>query len=68
MSMKFNIGDRIARIGYEKFSSERLTILGIVSDLDVFNPSLWYITMDDRGDRHSGLVRVVDGCFHKIDN
>ena len=63
---RFSVGDKIARTGYEKFSSERMTVLGVVSDGRPFCPQLWYITEDDRGNRHNGLVKIVDSCFHLI--
>ena len=68
MSTKFKVGDMIARTGYENHSSERMTVLGIVGDGRPFCPQLWYVTVDDRGDRHNGLVGIVDDCFHKIEN
>lgn len=68
MNTKFSVGDRIARTGYEKHSSERMTILGIVSDGHPICPQMWYMTSDERGNTRSGLVSIVDDCFHKIEN
>jgi hypothetical protein len=68
MATKFSVGDKIARTGYEKFASERMTVLGVVSDEHPICPRLWYVTVDDRGDKHNGLVGIVDDCFHKIEN
>jgi len=65
---KFSVGDKIARTGYEWSKSERMTITGIISDGHPFCPRLWYVTMDDRGNKRNGLVGIVDGCFHKIEN
>ena len=66
MKPKFNVGDRIARTGYERSASERLTIDEIVSDGRPFCSQWWYICTDERGKRCNGLVGVVDGCFHRI--
>ncbi len=68
MEAKFNVGDRIARTGYEIFSSERMTIDEIICDNHPICPELWYICTNDGGRKSHGLVGVVDKCFHKIDN
>lgn len=65
---KFRVGDRIVRTGYEWSSSERMTINEIVSDEHPICPQIWYITTNDRGKKMNGLVSIVDGCFHLIDN
>lgn len=65
---RFKAGDRIVRTGFEWCSSERMTIDEVISDEHPICPQMWYITTNDRGKRMNGLVAVVDGCFHLLND